>query len=83
MILLYSKADCHLCQQAYELLLSLQISPAEIEIVDITNNNALLQRYGNSIPVVELTKDHILFWPFDAEDINEALSQIDCRHNQY
>jgi hypothetical protein len=46
----------------------------DIKVVDIINEAALLEAYKESIPVVMNTKTNKrLFWPFDANDVEEVL----------
>jgi glutaredoxin len=48
---LYTRAGCHLCNDAELLLLQHGIAP---EIVDIDNDAELKSRFGMSVPVVEI-----------------------------
>ena len=52
-LLLFSRADCHLCDQAEALVNALLIdSPWQLKKVDIDNDPVLKQRYQTSIPVL-------------------------------
>lgn len=52
-ITLYSKSDCPLCDKAEALLRKLQREfHYEIEVVDITQDQALFERYCFDIPVI-------------------------------
>jgi glutaredoxin len=52
-ITLYSKADCHLCDEVKEILTRVRKRiPFEYEEVDITSDEALFQRYEVKIPVI-------------------------------
>ena len=69
--LLYATSACHLCEQAEALLQTLELSePVILDIVDISEDGALVQRYGTRIPVLarvaegKITAE--LGWPFDA-----------------
>ena len=74
---LYSTLGCHLCEQAELLLLALPLTePLVVEVVDISDDDALVQRFGTRIPVLgwEETGDSgaagkkqgsELDWPFD------------------
>jgi len=54
-ITVYSKPDCPLCDKAEAVLRKLQRRfHYEIEVVDITQDEALFERYGFDIPVVLL-----------------------------
>jgi glutaredoxin len=50
---LYSKPGCHLCEQAEAELRRLAPRyPHQLQSVDITQDRRLLERYGESIPVL-------------------------------
>jgi hypothetical protein len=50
----YSRTDCHLCDDAKEVLSNYLEYLPEIEEVDIDTDPELKERFGTSIPVVEL-----------------------------
>ncbi len=50
---IYSKPDCHLCDEAKALLVKIQKEiPFEISEVDITQHAALFEEFKEQIPVV-------------------------------
>jgi hypothetical protein len=52
---LYTRPGCHLCEEALGELHRLQArQPHELELVDISDDPDLEQRYGERIPVLEL-----------------------------
>jgi phosphatidylglycerol---prolipoprotein diacylglyceryl transferase len=54
-VTLLSKGDCHLCDAALTELRRLQGRyPHQLEVVDITSDAALQDRYGERIPVVQV-----------------------------
>jgi hypothetical protein len=62
-IRLYSTACCHLCEEAAAVLKEAGI---EATHVDIAEDDALLDRYGTRIPVLQrLDSGAELGWPFD------------------
>lgn len=70
-VLLYSAPHCHLCEQAEEVLQSAGVTA---EHIDITQDDALLERYGMRIPVVQRADDETeLGWPFDPEMLADFL----------
>jgi len=73
---LYGTLGCHLCEEAEALLAPLLNEIAcEIECVDIADDDALLERYGESIPVLRrLSDDGEMNWPFDTADAWTFLS---------
>lgn len=71
-LILYSTADCHLCEQAAALLAGLN-QPATV--VDIAERPELVERYGVRIPVLADPAGGELDWPFDAAAILEFIAQ--------
>ncbi len=54
-VVLFSKPDCHLCQEALRELETLRARyPHQLEVVDITTDPVLMQAYGERIPVVQV-----------------------------
>jgi hypothetical protein len=72
--ILYGTLGCHLCDDAEALLAPLLAtvsatlgSDCEIECIDIADDDGLLDRYGEHIPVLRRVADDVeLSWPFDA-----------------
>ena len=84
--ILYGTLGCHLCDDAEALLapLLVEISPqlgtdCEIECVDISEDDQLLEQYSERIPVLRrLAADGVggdaeLNWPFTAEQARALL----------
>lgn len=73
-LLLYSRPDCHLCEQAARALESLGVPWRE---VDIETDPELEREYGLLIPVVysERAKKK-LFYPFGVEQLSRFLEEI-------
>ncbi len=68
---LYTTSHCHLCEEAEAILISIandhDITWRTIEIAD---NNQLLETYGTTIPVIQITGSNTeIKWPFGAEEI--------------
>lgn len=76
-VILYTKLNCHLCLDAYRLLLEVACdTPLEIDMVDIGHShNADCQRlYGERIPVVKLPETETeLGWPFTLAELKAYL----------
>ncbi|GAB4579429.1 MAG: hypothetical protein Fur0022_21670 [Anaerolineales bacterium] len=54
-VTLYTRKDCHLCEEVKADLAALQAQyPHQLVEVDIDTDASLKERYGNSIPVVEV-----------------------------
>ena len=66
MLILYGTSACHLCEQAAALL---QAAGLEFEEVDISESDALFERYGVTIPVLKREDGVELNWPFDTASL--------------
>ena len=63
---LYGTSGCHLCEEAADLLntqLPL-VESAEYQQVDISDSDALFERYGLLIPVLQHPDGREMHWPF-------------------
>ena len=70
---LYSRPDCHLCDEAESLLLSSGLGES-YQKTDIETDLKLIRRYGIHVPVLmrnDIRKE--LFWPFDAAELTAFL----------
>lgn len=69
--------NCHLCDQAKDLLTDvLRNMPQDYVILetDISANDKLMERYGVRIPVVRLDESgRELGWPFDKQSLSDFL----------
>ncbi len=69
--LLYGTSACHLCEEALALLQ--QVAPQSPDLtwdeVDISEDDALFERYGLTIPVLRHPDGREINWPFSAEDV--------------
>ncbi len=72
-VLLYSRPDCHLCEEAEELLA--RVAPERaVRVVDIEDDITLIDRYGIRVPVLRLEATGAeLGWPFDSQGLAEFL----------
>ena len=72
-ITVFSKVGCHLCERAVDKLKELSLgSDFELEVVEITKDSSIFEKYFLKIPVVQLDGKDVL----EVEDI--ALPQ-DCK----
>ena len=72
-LILYYQPECHLCDEAEELLFSSGLAGSYQE-VNIEEDLDLLKRYGIHVPVLERTDNgKELFWPFDAVKLTTFL----------
>lgn len=73
----YTTEGCHLCAEAEQLMSALRDSGIELSwhAVDITSDDALFERYGWSIPVLQQGEGRELNWPFDAAALTAFVAQ--------
>lgn len=81
-VTLYTKKDCHLCEQAKADLESLQERyPHRLVEIDINSDPALLKAYLVEIPVVEIGP-YVLKYPFDKQKLAMTLGAASDRRGQ-
>ncbi len=81
-VTLYTRNDCHLCEQARADLDSLQEShPHRLVEIDIDSDPALLKKYLVEIPVVEVGP-YLLKSPFDKQKLMMTLGAAGDRRGQ-
>ncbi|OOV86670.1 glutaredoxin family protein [Oceanospirillum linum] len=73
---LYTTLGCHLCEQAQAIVHPLVAEKGMVlELVEISEQEALVAQYGIRIPVIRLAdQEEELGWPFDAEAASRYLS---------
>lgn len=78
-ITLYTTLGCHLCEQVEHMLAHLsERFPHALSLVDIADDDALLDAYGTSIPVLYRPDINMEFaWPFDVEQLGQFLALVD------
>lgn len=72
-IVLYSKENCCLCDEAKDILRELQV---EWEEVDIYKNEQWLERYQLMIPVIEIDGEIVAYGRIHKDVIKKRLQQI-------
>jgi uncharacterized membrane protein len=81
-VTLYSRQDCHLCEQAREALNSLQsVVPHRLIVVDVDSSLKLKREYGFEVPVIEVGP-YKLRAPIDLKDLEISLKAEALRVNQ-
>jgi glutaredoxin len=67
----YSRTGCHICDQALEALEAMKAErpELELEVVDIEQDDELLKRYLERIPVVTIGGDEISELVLDADAV--------------
>ncbi len=90
-VLLYTTLGCHLCEDAMDLLKQYRtrqeteleaentgIKEIEIEEIEISESESLVESYGLRIPVIrKLHTSEELGWPFTLDDLTRYLSTSD------
>ncbi|KQQ79900.1 NrdH-redoxin [Xanthomonas sp. Leaf131] len=69
---LYQRDECHLCDQAVEVLA--QARAGEFRSVFIDNDTTLESAYGERVPVLRDAGGRELGWPFDSLRLREWLN---------
>lgn len=80
MITLYSTEGCHLCEQAFDLLVEVGVDIEKVDTVDIAFNDELFSRYGVIIPVVANGLSE-LNWPFNISQLKNWLEDNGITYN--
>ena len=74
LVTLYTKADCHLCEQALGALTEIRAELAfELEVLDITLDDGLHRMYFERIPVICVDGEELCEYFVDAELLRERL----------
>lgn len=73
---LYTKPDCHLCEEAKARLLRLQGGlPFSIQEVDISKDPNLLARYGEEVPVGLLEGEKVFKYRVDERRLRRLVEK--------
>jgi len=81
-VTLYTRADCHLCEQARIDLVELQKKyPHNLILLDIDSDMSLQDQYAFEIPVVEIGP-YRLRYPFSIKDLEMTLAAATDRKTQ-
>jgi glutaredoxin len=67
---IYTKKDCHLCEEAKSVLRKYQV---ELEEVDIESDPALFEKYQYEIPVVMVEEQKLFKYRVDEKKLKRAL----------
>jgi hypothetical protein len=76
LLTLYGTSACHICEDAWALCEAV-LNPLffDVQWVDISHSDDLIERYGTRIPVLQRMADGSeLGWPFEIEQIIDFLS---------
>lgn len=70
LLILYVTSGCHLCEQAQRLIGS--VLGFAVTEVDIVEDDSLLARYGERIPVLRrIDTGAEIDWPFNAQQVQQ------------
>ena len=76
-VTLYGKPECHLCDQAREVIERLRADqPFALEEVDITTDDDLHRRYLERIPVVSIDGEEAFELFVDEEELRRRLGRV-------
>ena len=78
LVKLYTRPDCHLCDEAREGLRALRSEGVEFELeeIDIQSDEALLRRYLERIPVTELDGQIVAELGLDLDVLRARLDTV-------
>lgn len=80
LVTVYSRKGCHLCDDAYTTLQSMQAElNFEIEVIDIDQNQELVNLYSDQVPVIHIDGQHHDFYKVDPERFRSSLE----KHRQH
>ena len=79
-ITIYSRQGCHLCEEAYSTLESMQEElNFEIEVIDIDHDAELIKLYSEQVPVIHIDGTHHDFYKVDPLRFRSSLE----KHRQH
>ena len=80
LVTVYSRKGCHLCDDAYTTLQSMQAElNFEIQVIDIDQNQELVNLYSDQVPVIHIDGQHHDFYKVDPERFRSSLE----KHRQH
>ena len=80
LVTVYSRKGCHLCDDAYTTLQSMQAElNFEIKVIDIDQNQELVNHYSDQVPVIHIDGQHHDFYKVDPERFRSSLE----KHRQH
>ena len=74
-VVLYERAECHLCEEA-RLALDALIGPDRYDRVDIDSSDELVVRYGFRVPVLAVDGVDRLEAPITEPDVAELVNEL-------
>lgn len=73
-ITVYTRAGCHLCDDAIDVVERVARDRARIELVDIDDDHELVARYTVRVPVVAVDGREIADYQITADQLESALA---------
>jgi glutaredoxin len=79
-VVLYARPGCHLCDDAREMLERARAAvPFELQERDIEDDDALLRRYLERIPVIEVDGEEAFELLVDETELGRYLARVQGR----
>ena len=78
-VTVYTRAGCHLCDEALLALRALHRPGVRVEAVDIEADDRLLARYVERIPVIALDGTELYDFHVDIDDLKLRLDRLAAR----
>ena len=75
-LILYSRPECHLCEEMSAELEPLLRGRATLQIVDVDQSPALVRRYGLRIPVLVAGDTELSAYPLDRDRVGRYLDSL-------
>ena len=76
-VILYTRAGCHLCEEAERVLRAEQVAAGfALELVDIDRDPELARRYGVRVPVVALDGQDLFEYELPLELLRARLGRV-------
>lgn len=73
---IYSKEDCCLCEEAKIVVQRVRKEiPFHLRVIDITANDALLEKFGQQVPVVFIDKRKAFKFRLEDSELREKLER--------
>ena len=77
---LYTTLGCHLCEEAEHMVNKQQVFDVTLALVEITESESLMEKYGIRIPVLKFDDEADdegieLAWPFSEEELTTFLKR--------
>jgi glutaredoxin len=76
-VTLYTRAGCHLCEEAERVLRDEQaVTPFHLELVDIDRDPELVRRYGVRVPVVAVDGEELFEYEVPVDLLRARLGGV-------